>query len=114
MTWEAHYSRAIERFMRHVKKLPNGCWEWTGAKSRGAGNVKWYGSFRFNGKVIRAHRFSAEVIAGKICPEGYHRDHTCNFSLCVNYEHIEIVTHEENERRKQERKANANGAIPQT
>lgn len=96
----------IERFMRFVDKLPSGCWFWTGARSRG-GEVKkqkLYGSFRVNGKTVRAHRFACEAIAGKRCPQGHHRDHTCRFTLCVNPDHMEIVTKEENERRKQERR----------
>lgn len=97
----------VRRFMSYVEVLQFGCWHWTGARSRGRGNRKWYGSFSIGKKTVRAHRFSAEVIGGKQCPAGHHRDHVCNFSLCVNPDHIEIVTREENERRKQQRKQNA-------
>lgn len=93
----------IERFMRYVDKLPNGCWYWCGARSRGGGNRKWYGSFSVGGNVVRAHRFASEVLAGDACPSGHHRDHTCFFSMCVNPEHIEVVSHEENEARKKMR-----------
>lgn len=98
-------SNDIERFLRFVEKLPSGCWYWTGARSRGNGNRKWYGSFRVKGKTVRAHRFVCEVIAGKQLPKGHHRDHTCGFSMCVNPGHLEIVTAEENERRKKQRRA---------
>jgi hypothetical protein len=94
----------IERFMSHVDKLPNGCWFWTGARSRGKGNRKWYGSFYYSGITIRAHRFAHDFMAGMITPKGYHRDHTCCFSLCVNPAHIEAVSRCENQRRKMERK----------
>lgn len=94
----------IERFMRHVDRLPNGCWYWQGARSRGKGNRKWYGTFRMKGMSVRAHRFAADAIGGKVCHAGQHRDHTCCFSMCVNPDHIEIVSHEENQRRKLERK----------
>ena len=90
----------VDRFMSYVDKLPNGCWFWTGARSRGAGNRKWYGSFWVRNKTVRAHRFSCEVLKGETCPPGHHRDHLCKFSLCVNPDHVEIVTHEENQRRK--------------
>lgn len=96
----------IARFMSFVDRLPCGCWFWTGARSRGRGNKKWYGSFWVAGRTVRAHRFSCEVLGSKgILPEGYHRDHLCRFSLCVNPDCIEYVTHEENERRKKERMA---------
>jgi len=96
----------IARFMSRVDRLPCGCWFWTGARSRGKGNLKWYGTFSYQGVSIRAHRFSCEFLADppKPCPPGHHRDHTCEFSLCVAPECFEIVTHEENERRKQERR----------
>lgn len=94
-----------ERFFENVDKLPNGCWFWAGARSRGAGNRKWYGSFRVGKKVIRAHRFACDHLGGKVCPPGHHRDHTCGFSLCVNPDHLEVVTHRENQERKIKRKA---------
>lgn len=95
----------IDRFMSYVDKLPNGCWYWTGGRSRGKGNKKWYGTFWFRGKSIRAHRFSCDYL-GKYepLPPGHHRDHTCVFSMCVNFEHLEKVTHEENDKRRHSRK----------
>lgn len=94
----------IGRFYSMVDRLLSGCWFWTGARSRGAGNRKWYGSFRVGGKTVRAHRFACEALAGVECPPGYHRDHTCGFSLCVNPDHLEVVTRDENQRRKTARR----------
>lgn len=93
----------IARFMSFVDVLPNGCWFWAGARSRGKGNKKWYGSFRYRGKVIRAHRFANDYLAKRPCPPGHHRDYICCFSLCVAPDHIEVITHAENQRRKMER-----------
>jgi hypothetical protein len=90
----------VDRFMRYVEKLPCGCWFWTGARSRGKGNKKWYGSFHVAGTTVRAHHFSCDVIGKVTVPPGHHRDHTCQFSLCVNLDHIEIVTHAINQERK--------------
>lgn len=93
------------RFDSFVDVLPSGCHFWTGARSRGKGNRKWYGSFWVPGHgTVRAHRYASEAIGRKECPPGHHRDHTCEFSLCVNEAHVEVVTHAENERRKQERR----------
>ena len=93
----------IARFMKHVDQLPCGCWFWTGATSKGAGNRKPYGTFWVNRKVgrVRAHRFACEVI-GKMgpLPKGHDRDHTCRFSLCVNPDCIEYVTKAVNQQRK--------------
>jgi hypothetical protein len=95
----------IARFMDRVEVLNSGCWYWTGARSRGARNKKWYGSFWFRGKAIRAHRFACDYLGGNgaLAP-GDHRDHVCGFSMCVNPEHLERVSHAENERRRQERR----------
>lgn len=100
----------IDRFMSFVDKLPNGCWFWTGARSRGKGNRKWYGSFWVSSKtkegrlkkgvVVRAHRYACDVLGGNPIRPGEHRDHTCEFSLCVNPSHLEVVTLAENQRRK--------------
>lgn len=103
----------IQRFMSLVDMLPNGCWYWTGGRSRGGGNKKWYGTFNYQGTAVRAHRFSCEKL-GKLppLPKGWHRDHTCVFSMCVNPAHLEYVTHEENQRRKIERAKAATSIQP--
>lgn len=97
----------IARFMKQVDKLPNGCWFWTGARSRGGGKGKWYGTFFVNKKVgrVRSHRFSCEVI-GKMgpLPPGRDRSHTCHFSLCVNFEHLPYEPKEVNQARRIERR----------
>lgn len=106
MTGQLHATEAdIARFMKYVDKLPNGCWFWTGARSRGKGNRKWYGSFSLGKRTVRAHRFSCEVI-GKMgpLPPDHHRDHECVFSLCVNFEHVNYVHKEMNQTLKVQRR----------
>ena len=95
----------VARFLSFVEVLPCGCWYWTGARSRGKNRSrKWYGTFYYKGRHVRAHRFSDEVLSRRgPLPPGHHRDHTCHFSMCVRLDHIERVTHEENELRRQAR-----------
>jgi hypothetical protein len=52
--------------------------------------------------TVRAHRFACEVLADppRLCPPEHDRDHLCEFSLCVNVAHIEIVTKKVNHERK--------------
>jgi hypothetical protein len=94
----------VARFMALVDVLPCGCWDWTGARSRGRGNRKWYGTFYYRGRRIRAHRFSCDVLGKKTVPKGWHRDHTCHFSMCVNFDHLEPVPPATNQARKEARR----------
>jgi len=67
------------------------CWIWTGAK-----NAKGYGSVGIGGrKTALAHRTVYELLAAPI-PEGMTLDHLCMVKACVNPEHLEPVTREEN------------------
>lgn len=94
----------VRRFLGYVEVLPSGGWYWNGARSRGKGNRKWYGSFRLGKRTVRAHRFASEVLGRTPCPEGHDRDHKCEFSLCVNPSHIEVVPKLVNNQRKTHRR----------
>ena len=73
--------------------MDNDCWEWTSAKIKAG-----YGEFHYQGKPVYAHRFAYELLKGKI-PKGFHIDHLCRNTICVNPEHMEPVTCKENLRR---------------
>lgn len=83
-----------ERFWQKVRVRDSGCWEWIGTIR----SVRGYGCFQFNGKSLAAHRLSYSSLVGPI-PEGLHIDHLCRFTECVNPEHLEPVTLQENNRR---------------
>lgn len=87
---------AFYRFMDKVEIQDNGCWHWKGAKSRGGGKRIWYGSFKYEGKAIRAHVFSSREIRKQELPKGFERHHTCDDALCVCPEHLGIVTQQQN------------------
>lgn len=88
------FAPAIERFDRHYIPEPNsGCWLWTSALNR-----KGYGKFDDETRNLLAHRFSYEMHRGPI-PAGLEIDHKCRVRCCVNPDHLEPVTHEENVRR---------------
>jgi hypothetical protein len=65
------------------------CTEWTGPK-----NLKGYGR---QGKKL-AHRVAWERAKGPV-PANLELDHLCRNRACVNVEHLELVTHQENCRR---------------
>jgi HNH endonuclease len=72
------------------------CWEWTAAKDKAGYGVMGRGS-QAAGK-IQAHRAVWELLVGSI-PAGMEYDHLCRNRGCVNPDHGEIVTPEENKRR---------------
>lgn len=65
------------------------CWEW-----RAAVNNRGYGKFR----QMFAHRWAWEYLIGPI-PDGLTIDHLCRNIVCVNPDHLEVVTKAENNRR---------------
>lgn len=83
---------AQERFDAQTQKGPD-CWLWTGSV-QSAG----YGQLGVNGRSVRAHRFAYEQVNGPI-PHGLVIDHLCHTRLCVNPDHMEVVTRGENVRR---------------
>ena len=70
----------------------NGCWNWTGAISRG------YGSLKVGGRVFLAYQAVYELLVGPV-PRGLVIDHLCRNTRCVNPGHLEPVVTGENTRR---------------
>lgn len=92
---------AAERFWPNVDKTGE-CWLWTGyIKPNG------YASFYPGGgkhvPKVYVHRWAYEATRGPI-PDGLEVDHLCNVRNCVNPAHLELVTHQENQRRNRARR----------
>jgi hypothetical protein len=82
----------LDRFWSKVE--PTGsCWFWTGPKDSHG-----YGCFKVAGKNLGAHRCAYRILAGVI-PRGLQIDHLCRIRMCVNPDHMELVTAVENTRR---------------
>lgn len=82
----------IQRFVRKLRIVRSGCWEWQG------GLVKGYGTFRPGGKAppVGAHRWAWEKFNGRVARRGSHIDHLCRNPRCVNPAHLEEVSVAEN------------------
>ena len=77
-----------------ISPEPNsGCWLWDAG-----GNGNGYGRFRYAGRQRYAHRVVYELLVGPI-PDGLQIDHLCRVRCCVNPQHMQPVTQQENIRR---------------
>lgn len=92
--------RSVTKNHRYVEedrgyKTPCHIWQLTPAKN-GYGTIQ----RSVNGKKTsrHAHRVFFERANGPI-PKGYEPDHLCRVRICVNAEHMEVVTRAENTRR---------------
>lgn len=84
----------VARFL--VKVGPpdgDGCRPWL--KSTDANG---YGQFHLGRRTVKAHLVAWALERGEF-PPGLEPDHTCNMRHCVSPDHLEWVTHEENNRR---------------
>lgn len=79
------------KFWEQFEKTPT-CWLWTGPKTPDG-----YGITTAKG-VRNAHRLSWVLHRGPI-PPGMQIDHLCRVRHCVNPDHMELVTLQENVRR---------------
>jgi hypothetical protein len=74
------------RFSRWTKENSNGCIEWTGNR-----NSIGYGIANVDKKMRLIHRYVWELENGLI-PEGMVVHHKCRNRVCVNIEHLELMT----------------------
>ena len=87
-----------ERLERFTELIPfHACWEWTGA-TNGLGYGQLGMSRGHRPRNVYAHRVSYELSRGSI-PEGMEVDHLCHNPRCVNPDHLQIVSHQDNMRR---------------
>jgi hypothetical protein len=86
-----------DRFLKLIDIRADGCWIWLGSKrSRKYKHRRYfYGTY----SLKYAHRVSFEAANGSI-PSHLELDHLCQNKLCVNPKHLELVTHQENCKRR--------------
>lgn len=83
--------KRVEAFFKKVQKT-DGCWNWLGGRAQ---NSNGYGSFWNGTKLVPAHRYSYELVNGKIF-DGLYCLHKCDNMVCVNPDHIFTGTQKQN------------------
>lgn len=78
------------RFWNNVKVNADGCWLWTGLLSD-----KGYSQFYAGGRNTSGYRWAYLNLKGPISA-GLELDHLCRVHACVNPDHLEPVTGQEN------------------
>ncbi len=94
--------RILEKILSNVTvDEVSGCWIWQGGTS-GAGRGGGYGRMCLDGQTVAVHIVMFTHAHG-YKPSKKQVDHLCENRLCCNPDHLELVTHLENQRRKKTR-----------
>lgn len=83
-------SRSDERRLWAKIEKTDGCWLWTAGKTPAG-----YGKFWLSGATELAHRIVYIALVGTV-PYNLTLDHTCRVRHCVNPDHLDPVTQQEN------------------
>ena len=88
-----HIKPIIDRFWSKVAISEIGCWEWQGCQTSAG-----YGQLSQNRQshALYAHRFAYEYFNNTSIPKDLEVDHLCRNRNCVNPDHLELVSHQEN------------------
>jgi hypothetical protein len=79
---EDYLEKARGRLLARTAKLANGCWEYTGC----ADGKNKYGVFYLKPRLTGAHRASFRLFCGD--PGKLQVCHSCDFTKCVNPDHL--------------------------
>lgn len=87
-----------DRLFNHVDETSGGCLQWQGHQAKNG-----YGVLSVENRIQYAHRLAYELAVGPI-PAEMTIDHLCFNRMCINPNHLEVVTRAENNRRANRRR----------
>lgn len=101
------YGTLYERLVANTAEpqSTNGCWLWTGATDGRRGAQYARINMRIDGRhrCLKAHRVMAQQFHETPLTPHDEVDHVCGESLCINPDHLEVVSKSENVRRRNQR-----------
>lgn len=83
----------LSKRLLNKRKIKNGCWEWTGATSKGYGQIKLWGIVP---KMVYVHRLAAKIWLGFDINSKHLVCHHCDNTKCFNPDHLFIGNHADN------------------
>lgn len=91
---------ALRRFWSRVDRIDDAtsCWRWLGTRvgtGKKGKNLR-YGTLRFDGRTMYAHRVSWQLANGLTVPRDVEILHSCDEPACVRPDHLSPGTHAEN------------------
>lgn len=91
--------RIRAKVMQRISVSAEGCWLWTGPTSGENGRGRGYPRMSLDGATVAVHIAMYTIEHGPIPPRKQ-IDHRCRNRLCVNPDHLEMVTHRQNQKRR--------------
>lgn len=96
------------KVMDRIEKVPHStleapCWIWTGPSS-GCGRGGGYPRMCLDGQTVAVHKVMFVNEHGFV-PGKKQIDHKCRNRMCVNPDHLEMVTHLQNQKRRAQAKS---------
>lgn len=95
---EGRRAAVLAKIKANVVVDEEGCWIWQGPCS-GGGRGGGYGRMSLDGQTVAVHRVVFTHYNGYI-PGKKQIDHICRKRRCCNPDCLEMVTHKENQRRR--------------